>query len=134
MKRNNALSLLVIVLFGVLAFNACKKDDCTPQTWYQDADGDGFGNPGVSKSSCEKPSGYVLNNTDFNDAEASAYPGAQEICNDGVDNDGNSFIDCEDFTCANSTVIECNCGDNIDNDNDGFVDCDDFDCVGQPGC
>ena len=57
-----------------------------------------------------------------------------EICNDGIDNDGDGFVDCADFDCAESTEIECNCNDGIDNDGDGFTDCDDFDCEGNSNC
>ncbi len=32
---------------------------CVEKTWYQDADGDGLGNPYVTILSCEQPSGYV---------------------------------------------------------------------------
>ncbi len=33
-------------------------------TWYEDADGDGFGNPAVSVTQCDSPPGYVLDGTD----------------------------------------------------------------------
>jgi cysteine-rich repeat protein len=36
-------------------------------TWYRDADGDGFGNPGVTQSSCAQPAGYVSNASDCDD-------------------------------------------------------------------
>jgi VCBS repeat-containing protein len=36
-------------------------------TWYQDNDGDGFGNNAVTQTSCTQPSGYVQNNNDCND-------------------------------------------------------------------
>ena len=52
-----------------------------------------------------------------------------EICNDGIDNDGDGYIDCYDCDdCADSTFCEDTDGDNIgdicdlDDDNDGILD------------
>ena len=61
-------------------------DGAQPVNWYQDADGDGFGNTAVSQSSCTQPNGYVLNNTDCNDNNTNVHPGATEVCN-GIDDD-----------------------------------------------
>ncbi len=52
-----------------------------------------------------------------------------EICNNGVDDDGNGFTDCEDVAC----ICEI-CDNNIDDDNDGFIDCDDNDCNAAANC
>ena len=135
MKKYNLIFFTVFFIVGMMVINSCaKKNDCTEITWYQDADGDGFGNPNMTKSACEKPNGYVSSNIDFDDTNASAYPGASEICNDGLDNDGDGFTDCGDFDCSNTTLKECNCSDGLDNDADGFSDCNDSDCNGQPGC
>jgi hypothetical protein len=61
-------------------------------TYYADADADGFGNTSVSQLSCTQPTGYVLDNTDCNDAVASTYPGAPELCNN-VDDNCSGFVD-----------------------------------------
>ncbi len=55
--------------------------------WFADLDGDGYGDPVDSQVACEQPSDHVLDNTDCDDFEAAVYPGATEVCGDGVDND-----------------------------------------------
>lgn len=135
MKNSRTFLLVGVLSICSVVVQSCGgNEDCIEKSWFQDADGDGFGNKGIIKSACDKPNGFVSDSTDFNDNSAAAYPGAKEICNDGIDNDGNGFTDCEDFNCENSSMIECNCGDGKDNDGDGFTDCDDNDCKGKPGC
>jgi hypothetical protein len=65
-----------------------------------------------------------------------------EICNDGVDNDGDHLADCADPDCASApNCARCAggrvptrefgpsaCTDGVDNDCDGLVDCQDSDC------
>ena len=64
----------------------------TSTIYYLDADGDGFGSTATANF-CSMPStGYSLNNTDCNDAVATIYPGATELCN-SVDDNCNGVID-----------------------------------------
>ncbi|MBI2339566.1 MAG: FG-GAP repeat protein, partial [Deltaproteobacteria bacterium] len=68
-------------------------DTSTGSTWYADTDGDGYGSTSSPQTACSQPSGYVLDNTDCDDAEALANPGETEVCNDGLDNDCDGTID-----------------------------------------
>jgi hypothetical protein len=52
-------------------------------------------------------------------------------CGDAEDNDGDGLADCADSDCACS---EFNCIDGIDNDLDGLADCRDPDCVCTENC
>jgi hypothetical protein len=59
-----------------------------------------------------------------------------EIYDDGVDNDGDGFIDCADSDCVDDPAClpEAICDDGVDNDGDGFIDCADSDCADDPAC
>ena len=61
-------------------------DVADPSTWYADADLDGYGDAGVSATSCVAPSGYVADDTDCDDDDVDRSPGATEVDGDGVDN------------------------------------------------
>jgi len=78
-------------------------DPCPPAaqtTYYADADGDGFGDSASSISVCETAVGYVVDNTDCNDAEGFSFPGGTELCGDEIDNDCNGSDACRDNLAA----------------------------------
>ena len=74
-------------------------------TLYQDADGDGYGNPAVSIVGCSQ-SGYVTNNTDCDDTIFAVNPGVTEILYNGVDDNCNGVMD-EGYQITANMV---NCG------------------------
>ncbi len=87
------------------------------QVYFQDADNDGFGDPNISILDCTPPSGYVPDNTDCNDNDNQAYPGAS--CSDGN-------------VCTVGDILDagCNCsGVFADSDGDGVCDANDI-CEG----
>lgn len=70
------LKVSILLLLGVVVLvSSCKEDDlCIEETWYEDADGDGLGNPDVSLLSCDQPDGYVADNSDPNDISGNSTP------------------------------------------------------------
>ncbi|MBU0996142.1 MAG: hypothetical protein KJ737_26900, partial [Proteobacteria bacterium] len=60
--------------------------------YYQDADHDGYGNLNIVIYKIEAPEGYVPDSTDFDDTDATRYPGAPELY-DQKDNDGDGAVD-----------------------------------------
>jgi len=70
-------------------------DEGVQNTYYADTDMDGFGDPNNSTMACERPEGYVTDDTDCDDSNADINPAAVEVCN-GVDDNCNGLIDGED--------------------------------------
>ncbi len=75
------LTISILVLLGaVVLVSSCKDDEpCIETTWYEDADGDGLGNPDVSQSACDQPTDYVADNSDPDDASSSSPEGSTPI-------------------------------------------------------
>jgi hypothetical protein len=68
-------------------------DVSVPDTFFPDADGDGYGSGGPVQG-CPMPDGYARSGTDCNDASAAIRPGAPESCDDvGTDNDCDGSVD-----------------------------------------
>jgi hypothetical protein len=61
-------------------------------TYYEDADGDGYGVPDSSTTACTLPPGYSSLDSDCDDGDEGIHPGAYEFC-DGEDDDCDGVID-----------------------------------------
>ncbi len=119
------------------------EDADDAQRWYTDADGDGYGDPLASQRVCAPAAGQVADSTDCDDAEATVYPGAQELC-DGLDNDCDNSVD-EDidqtltfyadadgdgYGDPDTAVLGCSPTSGMVDDS---TDCDDSDVLTNPG-
>jgi len=107
-------------------------------TWYEDADGDGYGDLARPQRACQQPSGFVDNFLDCDDSDAAISPDAEETWYDGLDAncDGASDYDADedgydsdaygggdcldDDEAVNPKALEA-CGDQLDNDCDGEI-------------
>ena len=100
--KNSSLLLLALLL-SIAFISSCKDDEtaCVESTWYEDADGDGLGNPDVSESACEQPTGYVADNTDTDDSSATS----------GVVNDVDASLFLTDGTNFTITTVNCTLSD-----------------------
>ena len=56
-------------------------------TWYEDSDSDSYGNSLMTMEAATQPAGYVADNTDCDDSDRFTHPGAEEICDDNIDQD-----------------------------------------------
>lgn len=98
-------SFFIVLFAGTFILTSCRNDDdssCTELTWYEDADGDGLGNPDVSQRACEQPEGYVADNSDTDDSNTVL------------------AVDAAYFTAANAnitvTIVSCTLSDGTQTD------------------
>lgn len=68
-------------------------DEDAGRTYYQDDDGDGYGQTASTTVACEAPSGYADDDADCDDNDANANPGISVDTCDDVDNDCDELID-----------------------------------------
>ena len=111
----------------------------SPPTWYEDSDGDGFGNAEIIQQGCDKPDGFVANSDDCNDSYNYIFPNnaihePEDAC--VVDADGDGYgsrnpavsadpgADCDDESAfvypGNNQESGVVCV--LDADNDGYGD------------
>ena len=73
------------------------EDAVDAQSFYADADGDGYGDPNEVLADCTIPSGYTEDSADCDDGNEFISPAEAEVCN-RADDDCDGDLD-EDLTC-----------------------------------
>ena len=87
-------------------------DEGVEQTWYQDADGDSYGDLATATSACTAPEGFLADASDCNDRDPATYPGAPESCTDSTDRNCDGFPGVTDADGDGVAACEdCNDGD-----------------------
>ncbi len=117
--------------------------NCITNIYYEDFDGDGYGNNLIYINNCTMPTGYVNNNLDCNDENSLINPSMTELCNliddncNGIIDEGLAlftlFRDLDEDTFGNDTDFITSCLEYIS----GFVldstDCNDTNALIFPG-
>ena len=87
----------------------------------------------LTATEVQNGTGNLSINDGFNCVNAP--PPFESNCGDGIDQDGDGLIDCEDPDCYNSNqcLVEI-CDNGIDDDLDGWIDCSDTECFALNIC
>ncbi len=82
----------------------------------------------------------IVRDSSFSQDDASAQPTSETSCSNGVDDDGDFAVDCDDsdcigdFSCQQEPTEETSCTNGVDDDGDFDIDCDDSDCNFDSAC
>jgi len=101
----------------VLDNNDCDDSDelINPNTvWYEDSDGDTYGNPSATVVQCEQPTGYVSDDADCDDTNELINP--TSIWYEDVDGDGYGDPSVSINQCEQPTGYALNSPDNCPNE------------------
>jgi hypothetical protein len=71
---------------------------------------------------------------DCNDNNPFIFPGANDVCNDGIDQDCSGKDRTKGSGCRSAEGKGKTCSDRLDNDGDGKIDCADTDCSANRVC
>ncbi|SEQ58914.1 hypothetical protein SAMN05444359_11268 [Neolewinella agarilytica] len=101
------------------------------QSWYRDADGDGFGDPSVVTIAKDRPEGYVNNDKDCYDNNARAFPGQSDYFTEHR-GDGSFDYDCDNTISVQYNLVGGGCVNSCKSLNSGW-DAREYPPPGQAG-
>ncbi|MDP2307585.1 MAG: hypothetical protein Q8P18_16300 [Pseudomonadota bacterium] len=107
------------------------SSDCSAEATCDDDDGDSTQSLETFSAVAGERMVFVVDGYASTGAYTLAvYSSAELDCVDGLDEDGDSYADCDDSDCAaDDRCFELVCDDGGDSDADGLFDCDDSDCA-----
>ena len=108
-------------------------DEDLTQTFYADADADGYGSALYAVEDCDEPSGYVADGTDCDDTDPDIFPGAEEVWYDGIDQDCAEDSDDDADGDGHDAYLEAG-GDDCDDTDAGTYSCGDSKDAAVPSC
>ena len=79
---------------------------CAQGTWYEDFDGDGYGNYATEVVTCSPPAGWIAVAGDCDDTDATIYPTAGDTATDNVDSDCDG-MECEAADLNGTYFVVC---------------------------
>ncbi len=125
----------VLVLAALTTLSACATDE-TSELWSTTTA------PTISRSTDDtaaEDTGTEDTGTNDTGDSGDTGPTTESACADGMDDDADGAIDCDDTDCAADAACtppapESVCDDGTDDDSDGATDCDDPDCAADAAC
>jgi len=92
---------LLVSLLGILSLSlvACPLERGDDDDSAGDDDDDSAADDDDSQPSDVDGDGVTVDDGDCDDEDAAVYPGADEVCDDSVDNDCDTLLDCDDPDC-----------------------------------
>ena len=108
-------------------------DEELTDTYYPDADGDGFGDPTSPIEACDELDGHVQDDSDCDDTSDEVHPEAEELCRNGRDDNCDGVTDICEYSLENGSdalyyggttdaLAGCDLGRAGDINGDGYSD------------
>lgn len=101
---------VITINANALGAHVANHGDSIAALYFADADGDGYGDPGGATDRCPND-GFVGNNSDCDDTDSAVNPGAEEVCDNAVDDNCDGGIDegcasdCPCYTVADLDAV-----------------------------